>query len=245
MFYYHGDLEEIKTKEIEKVLVGKYHRLAAAFIWHKTPQGDKFWSKLCHNNMILWEDMKTAKKYLRYLIELKEGKEMTQNKTIEDLQKEVEIAQSSLERMQKQLDEMKAAKTVGRWNPVKGDKMFVVGSEGDVFDGTCVNSGLDERWFEMGMVFKTKEEAETFVTRHKAKVRALDILEKHAAGFMPDWKNVNQRKFYPCFIHGGVIDQNSSSWVKHWPFTHLPTKETCQAAIDEAGDDLLILMGVK
>ncbi|WP_455936813.1 hypothetical protein [Gemella morbillorum] len=103
------------------------------------------------------------------------------------------------------------------------------------------NTAVDRVFYESGLLFDTKEEAEQF-KREQTLIKKIKCWAKEQQGdWKPDWSNTNQRKY--CVD----VDRFNKKTILDWCWGHdklskLPyfkSKEIAEACIDEFGDEIL------
>lgn len=97
-------------------------------------------------------------------------------------------AQSELERFPNILtewfEEIEEPTNSSNWKPKKGDQVFLLGGNGQIFSSSWVGANSDNKWLEFGNTYRTEEEAEKARDRRLAEVRL-----RRTSDFKPDWKN--------------------------------------------------------
>lgn len=97
-------------------------------------------------------------------------------------------SQSELERFPNILtewfEEIQEPTDSSNWKPKKGDQVFLLGGNGQIFSSSWVGANSDNKWLEFGNTYRTEKEAEKARERRLAKVRL-----QQTSNFKPDWKN--------------------------------------------------------
>lgn len=97
-------------------------------------------------------------------------------------------SQSELERFPNILtewfEEIQEPTNSSNWKPKKGDQVFLLGGNGQIFSSSWVGANSDNKWLEFGNTYRTEEEAEKARDRRLAEVRL-----RRTSDFKPDWKN--------------------------------------------------------
>ncbi len=97
-------------------------------------------------------------------------------------------SQSELERFPNILtewfEEIQEPTNSSNWKPKKGDQVFLLGGNGQIFSSSWVGANSDNKWLEFGNTYRTEEEAEKARDRRLAEVRL-----RKTSTFKPDWKN--------------------------------------------------------
>ena len=84
----------------------------------------------------------------------------------------------------------------GVWVPKIGDTFFYVWAAGAICEDVWKNEEADFAMRALGNVYKCKVEAEIHVERRKAYVAVVRKLREIAGGFVPDWEDKAQRKYF-------------------------------------------------
>lgn len=87
------------------------------------------------------------------------------------------------------------------WKPSGHEKYFVIAGNGEVCMPSWSADNEDyERW-EMGNVYRTREEAKAAVTKQKALVRINRYIEEHFGKWEPDWESTDEYKYHITYRH--------------------------------------------
>jgi hypothetical protein len=120
-----------------------------------------------------------------------------------------------------------------------GDTYWIVGREGSIASQTWSDDTVDNQRLEVGNVFRTKEEAEKEVARRKVMKKLKDL----AGGFVPNWRDTVQYKWYVYYsFKGEEFYVNGCSYLNTPMQIYFPTREAAQHAIDVLGDELDVLL---
>lgn len=123
----------------------------------------------------------------------------------------------------------------GVWKPKKGDRYWVISSNAGVVSCPWCDNHDDRSFFETGNVFKTKDAAEKEVKRRKVYQR----LKELAGGYEHRMGYNNHYIYWSGDFEGfRVWSDNSNIQVNQVYFL---SSGQAQAAIDELGDDLMVL----
>ena len=104
----------------------------------------------------------------------------------------------TLETLNKYCEDVPEEKKYGGRAPKVGDAFWFIMCDGSINEGHWDGVEYDKARFECGSAFWTKEEAEKELARHKAYA----ILKEDTKGFVPDWKNENEWKYYVVYDNG-------------------------------------------
>lgn len=143
--------------------------------------------------------------------------------------------------LQKQVDALKA-KPEGRWKPIDREYYWYVDDLGDVEDCCYRNDREDNLRYLTRNCFKTKEEAEVALKTKIDYWKLINELEAIADGFVPDWCDGDQVKYY---LQYNSLDREwelDCTWkyqYTSWPV--FATAEQAERAI-ALGDRLDVLL---
>lgn len=123
-------------------------------------------------------------------------------------------------------------KKYGGRAPKRNDRYWYIDAEGYIQSAVWGNidihlTGADEKRFECGSAFWTEEEAEKELARRKAYV----ILKEDTKGFVPDWNDNDERKYFVGYRWGKglVVDHNLRHQWLEGPY--FATGEDARASI--------------
>ncbi len=144
-----------------------------------------------------------------------------------------------LEELEKKYEELgaeiEALKNPKPW-PQEGDEYWVITETGKIQRRALrIKTQFDET-NAVGNAFRTREEAEREASRRKVMKKLKDL----AGDWKPDWNSDTEQKYFlgfdRCWIATFIVGIRC-------PFTiYFPTREAGQAAIDELGDELNVLL---
>lgn len=146
-----------------------------------------------------------------------------------------EEIQAEIKRLQDKLDSM----PVGLWKPEPMCQYFYISHGAVLSDIKNTGCMSDEFNILTGNCFKTREGAELY----KKRLIVTQKLKELACGFVPDWSNRNQVKYYIFYDH--QLNRFCSTWTydQQLPNTvYLATKEQAEQAKEILGDDLKYLL---
>jgi hypothetical protein len=137
---------------------------------------------------------------------------------------------------------LKAPDEVDNW-PKDGDKYYYLDTLGGIESTTwAYDNPSDKECLELGLVFRTKEEAQAHVSYLKALTRV-----KGSSSFKPNWNNPSQMKYRVYYEHGPKTLESTISWSSQNIGTpvYYESEEAAEQAIKDHKEDFLILAGVK
>lgn len=153
-----------------------------------------------------------------------------QNELIASLQAKIEELEQKIIGFAPELEPKKNI-----WIPEKDEYYWAISST-DIHTFRNLEDGNDRTFFEAGVCFKTKEEAEFELKREKY-TRLFRQYVKQNDGFL-DWNNLDTPKYYVWFNHsqntilfGSVHDQQDAFQI------YATNKMVLQDAIEFVGED--------
>lgn len=153
-------------------------------------------------------------------------------------------SQSELERFPNILtewfEEIQEPTNSSNWKPKKGDQVFLLGGNGQIFSSSWVGANSDNKWLEFGNTYRTEEECEKARERRLAEVRL-----QRTSDFKPDFENGNGG-YVICYDYNSkelraydIGDEDSGEPVRY------ATEEDARKSIKENERDWLTYFGVK
>ena len=152
--------------------------------------------------------------------------------------------QKKLQELQTEIDELKANKPTEykRWRSENDGVYYYMDDCGKCDSAYEGYGSIDDYRYNTGNYFKTEKEAE----QHKAYLLALQTIKDDAEGFVPDWEDENQRKWYGYCNRGGkelLISAICSS--QHQGATYFETKKKLQHSQKVHEAEWLTVLGVE
>ena len=165
---------------------------------------------------------------------------MNKEQKIQELSNKIEKSQAEIDELKKELDELQD-KPYEISYPIEYALMWYLDDYASVTSYQYNNTAVDRVFYESGLLFDTKEEAEQF-KREQALIKKIKCWAKEQQGdWVPDWSDKNQRKFSVDLDHFNKETIYDWCWG-HDKFSKLPyfkSYEITQACIDEFGDEIL------
>lgn len=173
------------------------------------------------------------------------------NKEKEEMLERIATMEAELDQMRKLANSKLDYK---RWFPKVGEEYFSFYSDGEVDPWYSNQSGLTQEHYDLGIVFKTKQEARRHVRILKAKRRVLDLILKYNEGWTPDWTfdwsgaKLPQGKQYFALSHDssyhiqGLTAPTSQVLPNEYYMKDMHTRTLVYAA---AGDDIYALFDME
>lgn len=126
--------------------------------------------------------------------------------------------------------------------PRAGAVYWTILAHGEILEDTWYDLKRDGKRFESGSAFWTREEAEKESKRRKAYV----ILKEDTKGFVPDWKDSTQIKYYVvCPYDGFRILRVTFAFSNKHGILYFKTKEDAEASIKNHHQQWLDYLGVE
>lgn len=152
--------------------------------------------------------------------------------------------EKKLQELQTEIDELKANKPTEykRWRSENDGVYYYMDDCGKCDSAYEGYGSIDDYRYNTGNYFKTEKEAE----QHKAYLLALQTIKDDAEGFVPDWEDENQRKWYGYCNRGGkelLISAICSS--QHQGATYFKTKKKLQHSQKVHEAEWLTVLGVE
>lgn len=150
-------------------------------------------------------------------------------------------AQSTLDRFPNILtewfEEIQEPTNSSNWKPKKGDQVFLLGGNGQIFSSSWVGANSDNKWLEFGNTYRTMEEAQKARERRLAEVRL-----RQTSDFKPDFEN-GEGGWVVCHYHGRLDCIKTYSCNSGEP-VHYETLKDAEKSIKENREDWLIYFGI-
>lgn len=166
---------------------------------------------------------------------------------IKDLLETVQDVELTPEQ-EKQIKEYLGIKEPKRWKPKSGENYWYIMHCGDIASTSWSNyCGLDAELFTMGDCFKTKEEAEFALEKHKVYLELKNFADENNDPI--DWGNKKQEKY---IINYCTADKKSvfvDSWATYQFIgcVYFSSYKLAKQAIQKVGEDRIkkYLFGVE
>jgi len=165
---------------------------------------------------------------------------MNKEQKIQELSNKIEKSRAEIDELKKELEELQD-KPYEISYPIGYKLMWYLDDYASVTSYQYNNIAVDRVFYESGLLFDTKEEAEQF-KREQALIKKIKCWTKEQQGdWQPDWRDTNQRKFYVNVNH--FNKETICDW--YWnhdnisKLPHFKSEEIAQACIDEFGNEIL------
>ena len=165
---------------------------------------------------------------------------MNKEQKIQELTERIEKSQAEIDELKKELEELQD-KPYEISYPIGYKLMWYLDDYASVTSYQYNNTAVDRVFYESGLLFDTKEEAEQF-KRERALIKKIKCWAKEQQGdWQPDWSDFHKKKWWFRFSsHARVFTVIDNGY--YMSFTKFPifkTEEIAQACIDEFGDEIL------
>lgn len=165
---------------------------------------------------------------------------MNKEQKIQKLTERIEKSQTELDELKKELEELQD-KPYEISYPIGYKLMWYLDDYASVTSYQYNNTAVDRVFYESGLLFDTKKEAEQF-KREQTLIKKIKCWAKEQQGdWQPDWKDTDEFKYYIK-----IYVKNEELWVDSSctgnTFSKLPffkSYEIAQACIDEFGDEIV------
>ena len=164
---------------------------------------------------------------------------MSKEQKIQELTERIEKSQTEIDELKKELEELKD-KPYEISYPIGYKLMWYLDDYASVTSYQYNNTAVDRVFYESGLLFDTKEEAEQF-KREQTLIKKIKCWAKEQQGdWKPDWNNIDEYKY---FIKIYVDDKElwvNSSYTGN-TFSKLPffkSQKIALACIDEFGEEI-------
>lgn len=165
---------------------------------------------------------------------------MNKEQKIQELTERIENSQAEIDELKKELEKLQK-KPYKISYPIGYALMWYLDDCASVTSYQYYNTAVDRVFYESGLLFDTKEEAEQF-KREQTLIKKIKCWTKEQQGdWQPDWKDIDECKY---FIK--IYVEDKELWVNSTytgnTFLKLPffkSQKIAQACIDEFGDEIL------
>lgn len=169
-----------------------------------------------------------------------EDEPMNKEQKIQELTERIENSQAEIDALKEELEKLQE-KSYKISYPKEYKLMWYLDDCACVTGYQYYNTAVDRAFYESGLLFDTKDEAEQFL-KEQTLIKKIKCWTKEQQGdWEPDWSNTNQRKYYVEINRFRKKITYDWYW-EHDKFPKLPyfkTGEITRACIDEFGNEIL------
>lgn len=153
---------------------------------------------------------------------------------------EIEITEDQRKKIAEALN-LKTPDDVDKW-PKNGNAYWYLDATGDIMMDNWADHHFDMSKYEIGNVFRTKDEARAHLSYLKALTRV-----KGSSSFNPNWEDTIVRKYY--VVYDDDENRLRYDYTQSWNYIGVPvyyaSPSSVEQAIKDHKEDFLILAGVK
>ena len=165
---------------------------------------------------------------------------MNKKQKIQELSNKIEKSRAEIDELKKELEELQD-KPYEISYPIGYKLMWYLDDYANVTSYQYNNTAVDRVFYESGLLFDTKEEAEQFL-KEQTLIKKIKCWTKEQQGdWKPDWSNENEAKHYMGYHYEDefiyvVTNKHCDAFLK---LPYFKSKEIVRACIDEFGDEIL------
>ena len=165
---------------------------------------------------------------------------MNKEQKIQELSNKIEKSRAEIDELKEELRKLQKTSYEISY-PIGYKLMWYLDDYASVTSYQYNNTAVDRVFYESGLLFDTKEEAEQF-KRERALIKKIKCWAKEQQGdWKPDWSNENEAKHYMGYHYEDkfiyvVTNKHCDSFLK---LPYFKSKEITRACIDEFGDEIL------
>ena len=137
---------------------------------------------------------------------------------------------------EKQLNELLGIKESKVWKPKHGEKYWMIDNVGGSASITWFNDDIDNLRWKFGNVFKSQEEAQFVVEKHKVEVELQRYADEHNECEI-DWEDEDQAKYCICFDNKFKKLDTNCNYVSQENNICFTSREIAKQAIQAIGED--------
>ena len=126
------------------------------------------------------------------------------------------------------------------WKPKKGDQVFLLGGNGQIFSSSWVGANSDNKWLEFGNTYHTEEECKEAYERKLAEVRL-----RKTSDFEPIFESEYGGWIVYFDYENRMLDCAKVFSCDRGELVHYATKEDAKKSIKENERDWKIYFGIK
>lgn len=164
---------------------------------------------------------------------------MNKEQKIQELTEKIENSQAEIDELKEELRKLQKTSYEISY-PIGYKLMWYLDDYASVTSYQYNNTAVDRVFYESGLLFDTKEEAEQF-KRERALIKKKKCWAKEQQGdWKPDWSNESQYKF--TVDYSGLFEElcvrDSTVAIRFNSLPYFKSEEIALACIDEFGDEI-------
>lgn len=164
---------------------------------------------------------------------------MNKEQKIQELTEKIENSQAEIDELKEELRKLQKTSYEISY-PIGYKLMWYLDDYASVTSYQYNNTAVDRVFYESGLLFDTKEEAEQF-KRERALIKKIKCWAKEQQGdWKPDWSNESQYKF--TVDYSGLFEElcvrDSTVAIRFNSLPYFKSEEIALACIDEFGDEI-------
>ena len=164
---------------------------------------------------------------------------MNKEQKIQELTERIEKSLAEIDELKKELRKLQKTSYEISY-PIGYKLMWYLDDYASVTSYQYNNTAVDRVFYESGLLFDTKEEAEQF-KRERALIKKIKCWAKEQQGdWKPDWSNESQYKF--TVDYSGLFEElcvrDSTVAIRFNSLPYFKSEEIALACIDEFGDEI-------
>ena len=164
---------------------------------------------------------------------------MNKEQKIQELTEKIENSQAEIDELKEELRKLQKTSYEISY-PIGYKLMWYLDDCASVTSYQYYNTAVDRVFYESGLLFDTKEEAEQF-KRERALIKKIKCWAKEQQGdWKPDWSNESQYKF--TVDYSGLFEElcvrDSTVAIRFNSLPYFKSEEIALACIDEFGDEI-------
>ena len=152
--------------------------------------------------------------------------------------------EKKLQELQTEIDELKAFKPTEykRWRAKSVGRYYFLAHNGSPRDCTDSKAPFDNYCYNTGNYFKTVKEAE----QHKAYLLALQTIKDDAEGWIPDWEDKDEEKWFTYYDHEYKVPGTDKNSLIQFPgMIYFQTEKKLRHSLITHEAEWLTVLGVE
>lgn len=171
-----------------------------------------------------------------------EEEKVNKEQKIQELTERIENSQAEIDALKEELEKLQD-KPYEISYPIGYKLMWYLDDYASVTSYQYNNTAVDRVFYESGLLFDTKEEAEQF-KREQTLIKKIKCWAKEQQGdWEPDWEDEDERKYYTQCKNMNTVKELNIDWYftlsKIIKLPYFKTEEIAQECIDLFGDEII------